>query len=96
MTRSWDIQKIDNNAFLNGDLQEEVYMHQLASFVNQENPRVVCKLRKALYGLKQVPRAWFDLLKYALTELGFHNFKSNTSLFVYKSGDIIIYCYLCM
>jgi len=48
------------NAFLNGDLQEEIYMEQPPYFVAQgESFGLVCHLRKSLYGLKQFPRAWF-------------------------------------
>jgi hypothetical protein len=43
--------------FLNGDLNEEVYMEQLEGFKLSDNPDLVCKLKKDLYGLKQAPRA---------------------------------------
>ena len=50
---SWPIQQLDvHNAFLYGDLQEEVYTTQPLGFINQKFPNYVCKLNKALYGLK--------------------------------------------
>ena len=54
----WDIFQMDvKNAFLNGDLSEEVYMQPPPGLSVESNK--VCHLRRALYGLKQAPRAWF-------------------------------------
>lgn len=50
------------STFLNGDLNEEVYLEQPDRFVMSENKDYVCKLKKALYGLKQAPRIWYDIL----------------------------------
>jgi histone deacetylase 1/2 len=87
----WDIQQIDiNNAFLNGFLQEEVYMAQPPGFVNSD-PSLVCKLHKALYGLKQAPRAWYERLTNALVSFGFHPSKCDPSLFVYSHKGITLY-----
>lgn len=65
---NWDIQQIDiNNVFLNGDLEEQVYMYQPEGFMREEaEQKLVYKLNKALYGLKQTPRAWFAKLKSVL------------------------------
>nr|GEZ62943.1 retrovirus-related Pol polyprotein from transposon TNT 1-94 [Tanacetum cinerariifolium] len=49
-------------AFLNGNLQEEVYVSQPDGFVDPDNPNHVYKLKKALYRLKQAPRAWYGML----------------------------------
>ncbi|RVW56960.1 Retrovirus-related Pol polyprotein from transposon TNT 1-94 [Vitis vinifera] len=56
--RKWDLFQMDvKNAFLNGDLSEEVYMQPPPGLSIESNK--VCHLRRALYGLKQAPRAWF-------------------------------------
>jgi hypothetical protein len=50
------------STFLNGELEEEVYIEQLQGFQLSENTYYVCKLKNALYGLKQAPRAWYSIL----------------------------------
>ena len=45
-------------SFLQGDLEEEIYMHQLEGFADTGTENLVCRLRKSLYGLKQAPRQW--------------------------------------
>ncbi|GJW76428.1 retrovirus-related pol polyprotein from transposon TNT 1-94 [Tanacetum coccineum] len=51
-----------NTAFLNRDLQEEVFVSQPEGFEDPEHPTHIYRLKKALYGLKQAPRAWYDTL----------------------------------
>ncbi|KAI0527489.1 hypothetical protein KFK09_003090 [Dendrobium nobile] len=86
--RGWPIHQFDiNNAFLHGDLQEDVYMKQPQGFIDPQQPDHVCKLRKALYGLKQAPRQWFHKLTYFLQAFGFHFSKADPSLLIYdKNG----------
>ncbi|MCH79675.1 retrovirus-related Pol polyprotein from transposon TNT 1-94, partial [Trifolium medium] len=87
----WDIQQIDvSNAFLNGILQEEVYMTQPPGFV-QGDKTLVCKLQRALYGLKQAPRAWYERLTHALVSFGFHSSRCHPSLFVYNHNGVTLY-----
>jgi Reverse transcriptase (RNA-dependent DNA polymerase) len=58
------------SAFLNGVIEEEVYVHQPMGFVNPIFPNHVYKLDKTLYGLKQAPRAWYGRLSSFLIEMG--------------------------
>lgn len=86
------IQQLDvNNAFLQGTLEDEVYMEQPPGFIDKDHPDHVCRLRKAVYGLKQAPRAWYMELKNFLLSIGFQNSLSDTSMFVLKKGKEVIY-----
>jgi hypothetical protein len=82
--RDYEIHQVDiKTAFLNGDLEEEVYVTQPPGFENGD-PRIVCKLNKALYGLKQSPRAWHKKLDAEMGALGFVACKSDAGVYVRK------------
>ncbi|KAG8481655.1 hypothetical protein CXB51_026498 [Gossypium anomalum] len=94
VTKGWHLPQVDvNNAFLNGDLTDDVFMQQPPSYeqFGPNGERLVCRLTKALYGLRQAPRAWFDKLKQFLIFARFTVSKSDASLFVRSSSDHIIY-----
>ncbi|KAG7534176.1 Integrase catalytic core [Arabidopsis thaliana x Arabidopsis arenosa] len=92
VNRSWCIRQLDvNNAFLQGTLQEEVYVSQPPGFIDKDRPHHVCRLNKALYGLKQAPRAWYQELKNYLILLGFKNSLADTSVFIFIQGASIVY-----
>ena len=74
------------NAFLNGELQEEVNMEWHRGYVHPSFPHYVCKLKKALYGLKQAPRAWIDRMSKFLQSIGFEISMADHSLYVKKIG----------
>lgn len=80
-----------NNAFLQGRLDDDVYMVQPSGFIDQDKPDYVCKLKKAIYGLRQAPRAWYHELRTFLLLFGFKNSLADTSLFVYNDGHFMLY-----
>ncbi|PNX93512.1 histone deacetylase, partial [Trifolium pratense] len=91
VTYRWSVQQIDiNNAFLNGLLQEEVYMSQPAGF-EASDKTLVCKLHKSLYGLKQAPRAWYERLTQTLLQMGFVKSKCDPSLLVHHQHGACTY-----
>ncbi|KAL9267985.1 Retrovirus-related Pol polyprotein from transposon RE2-like protein [Drosera capensis] len=83
-----------NNAFLHGDLYEEVYM-KLPSGFSTHFCGTVCRLRKSLHGLRQAPRQWFAKLIAALRDYGFVQSAADYSLFTCHQGSIFLVC-LCM
>ena len=92
VSKGWVLHQFDvQNAFLHGNLYEDVYMSQPLGFSHPQFPNHVCKLKKALYGLKQSPRAWFSCLSSRLIALGFHGSRSDSSLFIYHSTAVTIY-----
>jgi len=72
------------SAFLNGYIEEEVYVRQPPGFENPKFPNHVFKLHKALYGLKQAPRAWYEHLKAFLLAKGFKMGSVDKTLFLLK------------
>jgi histone deacetylase 1/2 len=91
LSYGWKLQQLDvNNAFLNGVLEEEVYMIQPPGF-EVHDKSLVCRLNRALYGLKQAPRAWFERLRDTLKSFGFVGSKCDSSLFIYCHNSITVY-----
>ncbi|KAJ0555563.1 putative RNA-directed DNA polymerase [Helianthus annuus] len=87
---NWEIYQFDiNNAFLYGDLNEEVYMC-LPDGYNSSYGSTVCKLKKSLYGLKQAPRMWNEKLVSVLVDLGFEQSKCDHSMFVMTKDSTFI------
>nr|CAN75245.1 hypothetical protein VITISV_014213 [Vitis vinifera] len=75
------------NAFLHGDLAEEVYMEQPPGFVAQGEYGLVCRLRRSLYGLKQSPRAWFSCFSSVVQEFGMFRSTSDHSVFYHHNSS---------
>lgn len=73
-------------AFLNGELEEDIYMVQPPGY-EQGGPRVACHLKKAIYGLRQAPRTWHTKLTKELTALGFKTSIADAGLFIHTEGN---------
>ncbi|GJW46456.1 retrovirus-related pol polyprotein from transposon TNT 1-94 [Tanacetum coccineum] len=84
------------SAFLNGFINEEVYVAQPLGFIDFEKPNYVYKLKKALYGLKQAPKAWYDRLKAFLLKHEYSMGMVDNTLFTkkFKSHLIIVQIYV--
>jgi Reverse transcriptase (RNA-dependent DNA polymerase) len=79
----WEIHQIDvKMAFLNGDLDEEIYMQQPEGFITAGQSGKVCRLRKALYGLKQASRQWHHKLHSALGKIRFQRTQGDHSIYL--------------
>ena len=98
----WELNQFDvKNAFLHGNLEEEIYKEIPPGFGSTNGINKVCRLKKALYGLKQSHRAWFGKFTKAMLDLGYKQSQGDHTLFFKHSqggkltvllvyGDIII------
>ena len=81
ISKGWELHQMDvHNAFLHGDLDEDIYMRPPPGF-DPPAPNLVCKLKKSLYGLRQAPRQWYFKLAKALLAYGFKQSPLDHSLF---------------
>ena len=79
----WKIHQLDvKSAFLNGYLEEEIYVEQPQGFEVQGKEDKVLRLKKALYGLKQAPRAWYSRIDGYFTNQGFRRSQSEPTLYI--------------
>jgi hypothetical protein len=85
---NWKLHHMDMKiAFVNGVIEEEVYIEQPQGFEVEYRKTHVCGLKKALYGLKQAPRAWYDRIDSFLTSLGFTKSKVDPNLYFKVMND---------
>jgi hypothetical protein len=91
---NWEIHQMDvKSAFLNGVLNEEIYMEQPQGFIAAGQENKVCRLKKAIYGLKQASRAWNQQFHGVLIELGFERTYSDAGVYVrhqHTGGGLLI------
>jgi hypothetical protein len=85
----WKLHQMDvKPAFLNGVIEEEVYIEQPEGFVVNGSDSHVCRLKKALYGLKQLPRAWYSMIDSYLQRLGFTKSEADSNLYFKVVGNL--------
>ncbi|CAI7770296.1 unnamed protein product [Closterium sp. NIES-53] len=82
------IQMDISTAFLNGILEEDVYMTQPPGY--EDGTGWVCKLKESIYGLKQAPRCWYQKLAAVLEEMGFRTSSCDESLFLKGEGEKLV------
>ena len=81
-------------AFLNGDLEEDVYMDQPAGFIEEGKEHMVCKLRKSIYGLKQASRQWYLKFNDTIVSFGFKENIVGRCIYLKVSGSKFIFLIL--
>lgn len=79
-----------STAFLNGHLQEEVYMEQLEGFVTEGQEHMVCKLRHSIYGLKHSPKCWNTTLDTYLKKIGFLQSAGDRCVYIAAVGEMAV------
>ncbi|KAB2634462.1 S2-RNase [Pyrus ussuriensis x Pyrus communis] len=97
VNHEWPLYQMDvKNAFLHGDLEEEVYMQLPPGHPQAQNSGMACKLHKSIYGLKQSPRAWYAKLSSVLENFGFKRSHADSSLFVRigSVGKLVVLIYV--
>jgi hypothetical protein len=93
----WKLHQMDvKTAFMNGVIEEEVYIEQPQGFEVEDRKSHVCLLKKSLYGLRQAPRAWYGHIDSFLTSLGFTKSKADSNLYfkIMENEPVILLLYV--
>jgi hypothetical protein len=87
--KGWEVHQMDmNNAFLHGDLSEEIYMEQPQGFMHDSS--LVYHLKKSLYGLKKALRAWYAKMDSYLLSQNFVHCKSDPNVYMLRTIDSLL------
>ena len=93
----WKIHQMDvKTAFLNGIIQEEIYIEQPQGFEIHDRETHVCRLKKALYALKQAPRAWYSRIDSYLLSMGFQKSEADPNLYfiMVRNDPLVLLLYV--
>ena len=87
----WKLHQMDvKTTFLNGLIEEEVYIEQLQGFKTNDKKNHVCRLKKELYGLNKTPKSWYGRINLFIMSLGFTKSKSDSNLYYNIEDDRIM------
>jgi hypothetical protein len=87
----WEVHHLDvKSAYLNGKLEETIYMRQPEGFCKADQEHLVCKLQKGLYGLKQAGRTWNQTIDPALKQLGLTPLDKDDCVYIHRTGKEMI------
>jgi hypothetical protein len=90
-----ELEQLDvKNAFLHGELEEEIYMDQPEGFIVPDKENYVCKLKRSLYGLKQSPRQWYKRFDSFMLSHGFKRSKYDSCVYIKHVNGSPIYLLL--
>ena len=81
-------------AFLNGNLDEDIYMEQPEGFEKKGNGHLVCKFKKSIYGLKQASKQWYITFNNTITSFGFKENIADQCIYLKVSGSKFIFLIL--
>jgi len=91
----WELHSMDvKTAFLNGELEEEIFMECPEGIPAIQEPGYACRLVKAIYGLRQSPRAWYQRLHTFFTKHEFHRSTQDYSLYINYDKRILVLVYV--
>ena len=86
-----EIHQMDvKTAFLNGDLEEEIYMNQPQGFITKGKEKMVCRLFKTIYGLKHSPRAWYKKIDKYFESIGLKKSYADPNIYVLKNDMLYL------
>jgi Reverse transcriptase (RNA-dependent DNA polymerase) len=97
VNNDWNLHQMDvKNVFLQGTLEEKIYMTIPPEHKREGTSNLVCRLNKFIYGLKQSPRVWYEILSYFLTSCNFKVSSFDSSLFTRHNtnGTTVILVYV--
>ena len=91
----YEIWQMDvKTAFLNGHLDETIYMEQPEGFIKKDQDKKVCKLLKSIYGLKQASRSWNLTFDETIKTYGFEQNVDEACVYKYITGKVVVFLVL--